>query len=154
MNRHERFETQAHLDTADNPFDFRDTPLNGKMAESKRSFTSKKLTWVDYLMTDHRQPIGVRQVGWAISQLVNEKTGVTFACDQTVADKIGVSRWYVVKARGELRKAGWIDWTKPTPRGPNHTRLILTETNINAIEAVQIALKDRREFADRPRRRM
>jgi hypothetical protein len=115
-------------------------------AEAKKSFTSEKLTWVNLLMMDHRQEPLARLIGIAIAQTINDKTRVSFASDRLIADRLGISVRSVVGARRALRDGEWLTWHKPKPRGPNHTKLVLTEKNVNAIEDHQVALRDRRDF--------
>src|SRR5438445_13331073 len=60
-------------------------------AVAKKSFTSEKLTWVNLLMTDHRQKPIARLVGIAIAQTISEDTKVSKASDRFIADRLGIS---------------------------------------------------------------
>jgi hypothetical protein len=123
--------------------------------EAKKTFTSKKLTWVNMLMMDHRQQPVARLVGIAIAQTVNEDTEVSKTSDRVIADRLGISVRTVITSRLALRDGEWLAWHKPNPRAANRTKLVLTEKNIQSVEDQQIALKDRRDFeaSEQPKRR-
>lgn len=114
--------------------------------EAKKSFTSKKLTWINLLMMDHRQQPVARLVGIAIAQTINEDTKVSKASDRVTADKLGVSIRTVITSRQALRDGQWLAWHKPNPRATNRTKLVLTDKNIRSVEDHQIELKNRRDF--------
>lgn len=136
-------------DLADNVIQFEACAIAGRTATnaaSRKTFTSEKLTWMEYLRKDHGLELSARIVGITIAQHINEKSRTTYISDRLIADEIGISVRSVVTARQALRDGQWIAWCKPTPRGPNHTKLVTAQKNIDAIDDHQTALRDRRDF--------
>jgi hypothetical protein len=81
-------------------------------ADSNRTFTSRKLDWLDTLAFDRRLSPLAFKVGFRIIQHVNASTGRTRISDATIADEIGCPARNVYRPRILLRDTGWLTWRR------------------------------------------
>ena len=74
--------------------------------------TSQKLDWLDAVMADQGIDARAKVVAFCLMQHVNRNIGSAFVSDQTIVDKTGIPMTWVIRARKELRSAGWITWKR------------------------------------------
>jgi hypothetical protein len=108
-----------------------------------RSFTGDKLDWMSGLSGDPRLDSRAFEVGFCIAQHVNRKTGVAILSDDTISDRTGIPRRWVLRARSRLRETGWISWRRTKTANVYWT----TADSLDAVADHQVLLKDAR--ADR-----
>ena len=132
MNKHERFDAQAHIDADENPF-----TCSGDVA----GFTGDKLDWLTALSADPRIDARAFEVGFCIMQHVNKRTRTAFVSTETISEKTGIPVRYVERARATLRKAGWMTWRR-TGTANVYSPL---DGPMNAILDQQTLLKDQRD---------
>jgi hypothetical protein len=82
-------------------------------ADQRRSFTGDKLDWMTALSADPRLDARAFEVGFCIAQHVNAQSGRAILSDDTISDKTGIPKRWVLRARQSLRDAGWIDGGEP-----------------------------------------
>jgi hypothetical protein len=107
----------------------------------QRSFTGDKLDWMTALSSDPRLDARAFEVGFCIAQHVNQKTGVAILSDDTIGDKTGIPKRWVLRARTSLREAGWINWQRTKTANVYWT----LGDRINAMLDHQSLLKEARE---------
>jgi hypothetical protein len=115
-------------------------PATADPAEKQRSFTGSKLDWMTALSADPRIDARAFEVGFQIAQHVNMQTGVAFISDDTIGDKTGIPRRWVLRARSDLRDAHWINWKRTRTANLYWT----LGDNINCVTDHQIMLRDAR----------
>lgn len=109
-------------------------------ADQRRSFTGDKLDWMNALSADPRLDARAFEVGFCIAQHVNAERGIAIVSDETIADKTGIPKRWVLRARQSLRDAGWIDWRR-TKAANIYWSL---GDRINAVTDHQIILREKR----------
>jgi hypothetical protein len=108
--------------------------------EQRRSFTGEKLDWMTSLSPDPRLDARAFEVGFCIAQHVNAQSGRAIVSDDTISDKTGIPKRWVLRARISLRDAGWIDWRRTKSANIYWT----LGDRINAVTDHQIILKEKR----------
>jgi hypothetical protein len=86
--------------------------MNDTKEVRQRSFTGDKLDWMTALMADTSIASDAKVVGFCIAQHINAETGLAILSDDTIADKTGISKREVLRARMDLRSASWINWKR------------------------------------------
>jgi hypothetical protein len=76
-----------------------------------KTFTSRKLEWMDGVSIDPDLAPHDFQVGFIIAQCISIEKGIGTIADATIAQRTGTRREHVVKSRKKLRERGWLDWT-------------------------------------------
>jgi len=98
MNKHERFDAQAHIDADENPF-----TCSGDVA----GFTGDKLDWLTALSADPRIDARAFEVGFCIMQHVNKRTRTAFVSTETIGEKTNIpKRWIARRAPTYAQPAG------------------------------------------------
>lgn len=105
-----------------------------------KSFTSDKLDWLNAIMADNLLNPTARNVGYWIAQHINERTGKAMLSDKTLSDKINVQERAIRRARNELKKRHWINWT----RTQTANIYVLGSAPINRVSDLQIMLREQR----------
>ncbi len=108
---------------------------------SQRSFTGDKLDWMTAVSADPRLDARAFEVAFCIAQHVNRKTGAAILSDDTIGDKTGIPRRWVLRARQALRETGWIDWQRTKTANVYWTK----GENMNRVIDLQIMLRDARQ---------
>ena len=119
------------------------SPDNGDPAveaDQRRTFTGDKLDWMTALSGDPRLDARAFEVGFCIAQHVNAQSGLAIVSDDTIGDKTGIPKRWVLRARQSLRDAGWIDWRRTKSANIYWT----LGDRINAVTDHQIILKEKR----------
>jgi Helix-turn-helix domain len=80
--------------------------------DNAKTFTSRKLDWLDCLAHDSMVAPLAFEIGYCIMSHLNAKSGRAWVSDETLADKSGNSERTVRRARTQLRAAGWITWKR------------------------------------------
>ncbi|WP_027514631.1 hypothetical protein [Bradyrhizobium sp. WSM1417] len=106
-----------------------------------RSFTGDKLDWLSALSADPRLDARAFEVGFQIAQHLNAQNGVAILSDDTISDKTGIPKRWVLRARNALRSCGWIDWRRTKTANVYWTR----GEQINQVIDHQILLKELRQ---------
>jgi hypothetical protein len=109
-------------------------------ADQRRSFTGEKLDWMTALSADPRLDARAFEVGFCIAQHVNAETGLAILSDDTISDKTGIPKRWVLRARKSLKDAGWIDWQRTKTANIYWT----LGHRINAVTDHQIILREKR----------
>ena len=81
-------------------------------SDGLKTFTARKLDRLENIAADPRVKSAAFEVAFYISQRTNLRTGKAIISDEAIADETGQSRSNVIRARGELRSAGWLTWTR------------------------------------------
>jgi hypothetical protein len=76
------------------------------------SWASHKFDLLTGLSADPRLDARAFEVGFCIVQHVNAKRGTAMVSDDTIADKTGIPKRWVLRARNSLRESGWIKWER------------------------------------------
>jgi hypothetical protein len=113
-----------------------------------KSWTSRKLDWMDAVAADPRVPALAFEVGFIIAQAINARTEIAFVSDDTIADRTGCKRRAVHSARNLLRECGWIEWKRT--RTANEYRLRFEK--INLVLDMQTVKRDQRAERRQKRR--
>jgi hypothetical protein len=79
---------------------------------NRKRFTAQKLDLLTCIAFDKRVEPYAFKVAFCIAQHANERTGKAFIADETIVEKIGGTRRRVVRARIQLRAAGWFIWKR------------------------------------------
>lgn len=116
--------------------------------EKQRKFTGEKLDWMSALSADPEIDARAFEVGFCIAQHVNKETGKALLADQTIANKTGIPRTWVWRARKRLLDRRWMKWTRT--RTANIYELL--GDNMNGILDLLSEKKDRRDEARNKRR--
>ncbi|MGY4237306.1 hypothetical protein ACVIIW_006253 [Bradyrhizobium sp. USDA 4449] len=106
-----------------------------------RSFTGDKLDWLSALSGDPRLDARAFEVGFQIAQHVNAQTGVAILSDDTISDKTGIPKRWVLRVRNALRSAGWINWKRTKTANIYWT----LGGQINQVTDRQIVLREMRQ---------
>jgi hypothetical protein len=93
-------------------FKSKSKPTPETTTKQTQSFTSAKLDWCDLLMADHQLDARAKVVGFCIMQAINEESGHWKISDETIADKTGIPKRWVQRARSALLQRGWITWKR------------------------------------------
>jgi hypothetical protein len=109
-------------------------------ADQRRSFTGEKLDWMTALSADPRVDARAFEVGFCIAQHVNAESRLAIVSDDTISDKTGIPKRCVLRARRNLRDAGWINWR----RTRTANIYCCLPDRINAVTDQQIILKEKR----------
>jgi hypothetical protein len=109
-------------------------------SDQRRRFTGDKLDWMTALSADPRLDARAFEVGFCIAQHVNSKSGRAIVSDETISDKTGIPKRWVLRARKALKEAGWINWRRTRTANVYWT----LGDRINAVTDHQIFLKDAR----------
>lgn len=107
----------------------------------QKSFTGDKLDWMTALSADPRLDSRAFEVGFCIAQHVNQRTGLAILSDETIADKTGIPKRWVARARASLKASHWIDWKRTKTANVYWTK----GDPLNAITDHQTMLKDARD---------
>lgn len=78
----------------------------------QKSWTAKKLEWLDCVSVDSLIKPGTFEVAFCIIQHANAGTGAAILSDRVISDKTGISSAEVYRHRQALKKTGWIAWTR------------------------------------------
>jgi len=113
-----------------------------------RTFTGRKLDWLNALSADPKMDSKAFEVGFCIAQCINQVSHLAFLSDETIADKTHISRPGIIRARMALQKRGWVDWKRTG--GANHYWILMN--NVGALVDYQQTLKRERD-ANRERRK-
>jgi hypothetical protein len=107
----------------------------------QRSFTGDKLDWMAGVSADPRLDARAFEVAFCIAQHINQQSGLARLSDETIADKTGIPKRWIARARAALREAGWIDW-----RRTGDANIYWTKGEpLNAVLDHQAMLKDGRD---------
>ncbi|WP_316195364.1 MULTISPECIES: hypothetical protein [unclassified Bradyrhizobium] len=106
----------------------------------QRTYTGAKLDWMTALSADPGLDARAFEVGFCIVQHVNARTGCAMLSDDTISDKTCIPKRWVLRARGSLRDAGWIDWRRTKSANIYWT----LGDRINAVTDHQTILKEKR----------
>jgi hypothetical protein len=106
----------------------------------QRTFTSAKLDWMTALSADPRLDARAFEVGFCIAQHVNAESGRAIVSDDTISDKTGIPKRWVLRARVSLKEARWIDWQRTRSANIYWT----LADSISAVTDHQIILKEMR----------
>lgn len=117
--------------------------------DDAKTFTSRKLDWLDCLAHDPLVAPWAFEIGHCIMSHLNAKNGRAWVSDETLADKSGSSERTVRRARSQLRAAGWITW-KRTSTANVYTPLF---QKVNAMLDSIISKRDERKERRERRRR-
>jgi len=109
-------------------------------SDQRRTFTGDKLDWMTALSADPRLDARAFEVGFCIAQHVNSKSGRAIVSDDTISDKTGIPKRWVLRARKNLKEAGWINWRRTRTANVYWT----LGGRINAVTDHQIFLKEAR----------
>jgi hypothetical protein len=66
---------------------------------AQRSFTGDKLDWMTALSADPFMDARAFEVGFCIAQHVNAKNGIAILSDDTISDKTGIPKRWVLRVR-------------------------------------------------------
>ena len=116
---------------------------NGEEIEKakQRSFTGDKLDWMNAVSADPLLDARAFEVAFCIAQHVNKASGLAILSDDTIADKTGIARRWVARARVALREGRWIDWKRTKTANIYWTK----GDRIGAVTDHQVILKERRD---------
>ena len=106
----------------------------------QRMFTGSKLDWMTALSADPFMDARAFEVGFCIAQHVNAQSGLAILSDNTIGDKTGIPKRWVLRARLTLREAGWINWRRTKTANVYWT----LGDRINAVTDHQIILREKR----------
>jgi hypothetical protein len=128
---------------------------DGKMIDIKQAKADQQ-TWASYkfdvltgMSADPRLDARAFEVGFCILQHVNAKTGKAMLSDDTIADKTGIPKRWVLRARNLLWETRWLRWERT--RTANVYQVL--SDPLNAVLDHQEILKDeRRERQSKTRR--
>jgi len=88
------------------------TSADNADAAEVRSFTSQKLDWITAMIADHRLDARAKIVGVCIAQHINQHTRTWILSDEVIADKTGIPKRGIQRARRSLRTIGWVGWKR------------------------------------------
>lgn len=122
------------------------TPPAVTTDDSAKTFTSRKLDWLDCLAHDPQVAPWAFEIGYCIMSHVNAKKGCAFVSDETLADKSGMSVRTVRRARSLLRDAGWITWKRTSTANVYAPLFQKMNAMLDSIISKREARKERREM--------
>lgn len=120
--------------------------------EEVKTFTSRKLEWMDGVSIDPDLAPHDFQVGFIIAQCISAEKGIGTIADATIAQRTGTRREHVAKSRKKLRERGWLDWTNTRTANIYRLKFDLVERMID-LRITYREQRDEARFARLPSRR-
>lgn len=78
--------------------------------EQVKTFTSRKMDWLNGVSIDPEMTPHDFQVAFCIAQCMSIERGIGVIADDTIAESTGTTRRHVLESRKRLRARGWLDW--------------------------------------------
>lgn len=128
------------------------TERPGLDPEAVKTFTSRKLEWMDGVSIDPDLAPHDFQVAFIIAQCISVEKGIGTIADATIAQRTGTRREHVAKSRKKLRKRGWLDWANTRTANIYRLKFDLVERMID-LRITYREQRDEARFARLPSRR-
>ena len=113
--------------------------------DNAKTFTSRKLDWLDCLAHDPLISALAFEIGYCIMSHMNAKNGRAWVSDETLADKSGNSERTVRRARSQLRAAGWFTWKRTSTANVYTPLFQKMNSMLDSIISKRDERKERRE---------
>jgi hypothetical protein len=81
-------------------------------ADQHQRWASHKFDLFTGMSADPRLDARAFEVGFCIVQHVNARRGTAILSDDTISDKTGIPKRWVLRARSLLRETGWLRWER------------------------------------------
>ncbi len=120
-------------------------------ADAPRTFTSRKLDWLNAMASDARVTDRDHRVACRVAEALNELSGVAILSDALILDDVPTvsDRWQLNDARKRLEHCGW--WSVERGSGRRGSRYRMLETKVNDFLGQRIEKRDARNEAQKRR---